>query len=188
MLPYKADETWLNILTFVLTEAQLRGERLQLPDEIRPEVLMRRALMEHYQSTENQANVAAKTLIEGVRDPSPDRKRLVGRWVDVEEKGVIGFGESSRTAREYTFQSDFTYRSYFSSASSYTSPPGPVVVMRTPTFFENKESGVYFVVAREKDTVVCLCSDKGDATALVFSIDSGDRVLWLENIGQLKRA
>jgi len=148
--------------------------------------VLRDRLIEAYQFSAQQADVAAGVLITGIRDSSAERKRLEGQWSQVEQRGQIGFGEFRRTVSEYRFDSDFRYAHYFSTTSSYTSPPGVPLLMRSPTLVEQRKSGVYLVVARSDDTVVCLCSDNGEASVLEFSFNPSG-MLFIKGSGLYRR-
>jgi len=180
MRPFDTDENWKVIYTAV----QLNSALVALP-------VLRDRLIEAYGFNTNQATVAAGMLITGSRDPSPDRKRLVANWSKVEQRGQIGFGEFRRTATEYKFRADYTYTYYFSTTSSYMSPPGiPLpgapLVMRSPTLVEDRESGLYLVAARENGAAVCLCSDSGEARTSEFSFNA-DGSLSIKGLGSFRK-
>jgi hypothetical protein len=174
MRPFDSDRNW----RVIYDGGRLNTSAMQS--------ILRAGLVEAYHFTATQADLAAQILVTGTRDPSTDRKRLEGRWSQIDQRGHIGFGEFSRTVSEYNFGHDFRYAHYSSTTSSYTSPPGAPLLMRSPTLVEERTTGVYLVAARSDDAVVCLCADNGQATSLQFSFDASGR-LFIRGLGLYSR-
>jgi hypothetical protein len=95
------------------------------------------------------------------RDPSRDRKKLIGAWECIEQKGYQGMGSFRRTVRKYEFNSDGTYKYGYDRVSSYQTPPiNPYQVHYGPTRTVDNRSGVYLVGNKDDEPLLCLCAEK----------------------------
>ena len=124
-----------------------------------------------FEFSKEQAKSAAEMLCRSMRDPAPERRRLVGMWESSRKQGTPGLGSHRWDVDQYRFNADFTYVHTYRGVSGIQTPStNSVHIVTGPALTSSKASGVYLVGIQDDYCELCLCSANG-ASALMRRFD-----------------